>query len=141
MQGIDQVIGNEQNGSGRIHLRNDIVLMIVLLVAVGAGALYLFVFRGSGDMVKVTVDGELYGVYALSQNRTEDIRTGDDGSRLNRLIIRDGRAYVETATCPDGICAAHRPVFRNGESIVCLPHRVVITVFTEQGTDSPDIVA
>ena len=92
-------------------------------------------------MIKVTVDGELYGTYSLSQNITEDIRTGDDGSGLNRLIIKDGKAYVESASCPDGICVSHRPVFRNGESIVCLPNRVVITVITGDTSDAPDIVA
>ena len=131
----------ERNGISKVHLRNDVVMIILLLVLAGAGALYLFAFRGSGDTVNVTVDGELYGVYALSEPRVEEIRTEEDGSRLNRLVIRDGKAYVESASCPDGICAAHRPVFRRGESIVCLPHRVVITVVTEQRADSPDIVA
>lgn len=91
-------------------------------------------------MVKVTVDGELYGVYSLSQNMTEDIHTGEDGQQLNRLVIRDGKAFVENATCPDGICAAHRSISRNGESIVCLPHRVVITVAAAETDDAPDIV-
>lgn len=131
----------KQKSICNFHLRNDIVLIVLLLVIAGAGALYLFAFRGSGDTVQVTVDGELYGVYALSQTLTEDIRTGDDQTRLNRLVIRDGKAYVESASCPDGICAAHRPIFRRGESIVCLPHRVVITVVTEQTADAPDIVA
>ena len=66
--------------------------------------------------------------------------TGADGKHRNRLVICDGKAYMETATCPDGICVAHRPIFRNGESIVCLPNRVVITVTTATKTDTPDVV-
>lgn len=131
----------ERKSNNKFHLRNDILLIGVLLLVAGAGILYWFVFRSSGDMVKVTVDGELYGVYSLSVNHTEDIRTGEDGAHLNRLIIREGKAHMERATCPDGICVAHRPIFRDGESIVCLPNRVVITVITDNDTDSPDIVA
>ena len=101
----------------------------------------MFVFRSSGDTVKVTVNGKLYGTYSLSQNITEDIKSGENGNQLNRLIISDGKAHMETASCPDGICVAHRPIFRSGESIVCLPNRVVITVITDNNTDSPDIVA
>lgn len=123
------------------HLRNDILFIAVLLFISAVGALYLFVFRGSGDTVKITVDGKLYGIYSLSQTVTEDISSGENGNQLNRLIIRDGKAYMETASCPDKICVAHRPIFRNGESIVCLPNRVVITVITDNNTDSPDIVA
>lgn len=125
----------------KFHLRNDILLISALLIVCAVGILYLFVFRSSGNMVKVTVDGELYGVYALSEQLTEDICTGKNNEQLNRLIIRDGKAYMEYATCPDGICVAHHPIFRVGESIVCLPNRVVITVFSDGEADTPDIVA
>lgn len=131
----------DQNNTAKRHIRNDLLLIVALLAVAAVVAIYLFVFRGTGDTVKVTVDGELYGVYSLKQDIIEDIHTGADGSQLNRLIISDGKAYVEAATCPDGICAAHRPIFRDGESIVCLPHRVVITVATENTDNAPDTVA
>ena len=122
------------------HIRNDLILIAVLLVVAVIGGIYLFLFRGTGNCVTVTVNGEKYGVYSLSQNTTVDIYTGDDNQQLNRLVIKDGKAYVETANCPDGICSDHRAVFRNGESIVCLPHGVVITVSTDNSVDAPDVV-
>ena len=131
----------KQKNIRRAHLRNDVILVGVLLLLCAVGILYLFVLRESGNVVKVTVDGELYGVYSLAEDITEEIRSGENGSAMNRLIIRDGRAYMETASCPDGICVSHRPIFRNGESIVCLPNRVVVTVFTDDAADAPDIVA
>lgn len=131
---------SEKQSINKKHLRNDIILILTLLSVSAIGLLYLFVFRSGGNTVKVMVDGELYGMYSLSQNVTEDIVSGENGSQLNRLIIRDGRAYMEVATCPDGICVAHRPIFRNGESIVCLPNRVVITVIISDDSDAPDVV-
>ena len=122
------------------HLRGDILLIGGLLLAAAIAFACVFLLRGDGDSVRVTVDGELYGVYALSQDVTVNIRTAD-GEANNRLVIRDGKAQVETATCPDGICAAHYPIFRDGESIVCLPNRVVITVVTAQSGDAPDVIA
>ena len=121
--------------------RNDLVLIAVILVMAAVGALYLFVFRPGGNTVRVTVDGKEYGTYSLAQDRVVEIRTGENESELNKLVIREGKAFVETATCPDGICANHAPVFRDGESIVCLPHGVVITVTLSQGEEGPDIVA
>ena len=127
---------NKQN-----RIRNDVLLVAVLLLLCAVGILYLFVFREGGDTVRVTVDGELKAVYSLREDFTEEIRTGEDDGQFNRLIIQDGRAFVESASCPDGICVGHRPIFRNGESIVCLPHGVVITVFTDNDKYAPDIVA
>lgn len=132
---------NEPTKKGISRLRNDVLLIAALLLLSAVGIVYLFVFRPGGDTVKVTVDGELYGIYSLSEPRTEEIRGGEDGGQINRLIIRDGKAYMESATCPDGICVSHRPIFRNGESIICLPNRVVVTVITENTPDAPDIVA
>lgn len=126
-----------QSTSRKRLLRNDLILVAVLL-AIAVVTTGLLLLRGNGDTVRVTVNGELYGEYALSDTVTHEIVTGD--SSRNRLVIRDGKAFVEEASCPDGICAAHRPIYRNGESIVCLPHGVVITVITAASEDAPDIV-
>ncbi len=131
-------VDEKQSDKTPRRLRNDILLIGALLFVAAIGAVYLFFFRGHGTTVTVTVDGELYGTYSLSQTVVEEIISGEN---VNRLIIRDGKAFVETATCPDGICVAHRPIFRDGESIVCLPNRVVVTVTDETDTGAPDIVA
>ena len=122
-------------------IKNDIIFIIALLAAVSLIGLAFFIFRDEGDKVTVTVDGAIYGEYSLGTNVRVDIRTGDDMSESNVLIIKDGKAYVESATCPDGICASHKPISREGESIVCLPHKVVITVDTVEESEAPDIVA
>ena len=121
-------------------LRNDSILIAVLLLVAAIGCIYLFVFRNSGNTVTVTVDGKLYAEYALTENMTKDLYMGKNGEHCNRLVIRDGKAFMETATCPDGICVAHRPIFRDGESIVCLPNRVVVTVTTVHETETPDVI-
>ena len=120
--------------------RNDVLFIaVLLLIVVLAGAAFFFL-RGEGDSVTVSVDGKHYGTYPLHADLTLSIRTGEEGDQENLLVIRDGHAYVESATCPDGICAAHKPISREGESIVCLPHRVVITVHPTDG-EEPDIIA
>lgn len=128
---------NGHHTHSKKKIRNDLLFITALLLVVAIAGGCLWLFQGEGDTVTVTVDGAVYAVYPLSQDRVEDIRTGETG--LNRLIISGGKAWVETATCPDGICAGHRPIHREGESIVCLPHRVVVTVSTNNA-DQPDVV-
>lgn len=130
---------NKQSNHTVHRIRNDIIFIIALLVLSAAALVYLFVFRSGGNTVEVTVDGELFGVYRLSEDILVEIQSGGGGT--NRLVISGGKAHMESASCPDGICVAHRPVFRDSESIVCLPNRVVVTVKTENDTDSPDITA
>lgn len=122
------------------NIRNDLILIICILLVATIGLVYLNFFRTPGNTVSVSIDGVEYGVYSLSQEITEDIYSGDNDQNHNRLVISNGKAYMETASCPDGICVSHKPVFRDGESIVCLPNRVVITVITADKTDNPDII-
>ena len=119
-------------------LRNDIIFIVALLAVIAIAGACLYLFRGEGNTVSVSVDGKVIATYPLNVNRVEDIHTDGDG--LNRLVIKDGKAWVETASCPDGICAAHKPIHREGESIVCLPNKVVITVGTTDGDDGLDVV-
>ncbi|MBE6811256.1 MAG: NusG domain II-containing protein [Ruminococcaceae bacterium] len=120
--------------------RNDIILIVCVLFVATVGIVYLNFFRSTGDTVTVTVDGTEYGVYPLAQDRTEDIYSGEDNLNHNRLVISDGKAYMGCASCPDGICVAHKPVYRDGESIICLPNRVVVTVAVDGEADTPDII-
>ena len=94
-------------------------------------------FRTEGSSVTVTVDGKLFGKYSLNEKRSIEIKT-ENG--YNVLVIDNGVAYVKEASCPDGICSSHRPVRYNGQSIICLPNKVVIEVSSDsQG--QPDIIA
>ena len=44
------------------------------------------------------------------------------------LVISDGKADMESADCPNQICVHHGAISHTGETIVCLPNRVVIEV-------------
>ena len=72
-------------------------------------------------------------------NKNTDDR--DNDQQFNLLIIKNGRAYVKDASCPDGICSSHSKIYRDGESIVCLPNRVVVTVVSSSNDDAPDTTA
>ena len=91
-------------------------------------------------MVEVAINGEAYGVYSLNEEIEVDIFSGEGNAQVNRMIISGGKVYVENASCPDKICVNHRPIYRDGESIVCLPNGVVIEVSVSDTSDSPDIV-
>ena len=61
-------------------------------------------------------------------------------SSINILVIENGKAYVNQASCPDGICSSHRPIGNDGESIICLPNKVVVEIRTSD-KNRPDVIA
>ena len=123
---------------GSKKLRNDIILIIALVLVALVALAALLLFRGEGAVVSVTVDGDVIAEYPLSEDREVEIES--DGG-YNILIIEDGKARVESASCPDGICSAHRPISRDGESIICLPNKVVIEAHASYAADgAPDVI-
>ena len=139
MNQTNQTTKPTATGGGR-KFRNDLIFIAAILAVVAIGAAALFFLRGEGSTVQVEVDGTVIGTYPLSVDREVEIITGENGEELNLLVIKDGKATVTTATCPDGICAAHKPISREGESIICLPHKVVVTVIGGSG-EEPDVIA
>lgn len=117
------------------------ILIGVLVLTLSLAGLLWYTCRPEGDTVVVMVNGEVYGTYSLSETVTVDICTGEKADRHNVMVIEDGRVRVQSASCPDGICAGHKPIHRDGESIVCRPHRLVITVHATDESQQPDVIA
>ena len=115
--------------------KNDLVLIIgilgiALIVMLGV-QLYQQKVAGGGALVVVTVDGEERGRYSLDADISERIELGD--GTFNVLEIADGYAQISEASCPDQICVKHNHIRYTGETIVCLPNKVVVSV--EGGMD------
>lgn len=118
--------------------KNDLILLVVLL-AVAALGFYFFYFRNrpQGDQVQITIDGTVYGTYSLS--REQEIQIPDaSGTTTNVLSIKDGKAKMIEANCPDKLCEYQNAISKSGESIICLPNKVVVTVTGEQDDDTID---
>lgn len=112
--------------------RNDVILVAVLMVLGGALALFLYATRRDGGYVSVQVDGER--LMELSLRADTQVVLGS-GEHTNTLVIENGTARVVEADCPDQICVSQGAVRYEGESIVCLPHKLVITVEGGQAND------
>lgn len=108
--------------------KNDCFLAAGILIAAAVILLIQLMGAARGELtVSVTVDGVLYGTYSLAEDIQVDI------NETNRLIIEDESIRMEWADCPDQVCVNHVSISRDGESIICLPNRVVVSI---NGTES-----
>ena len=90
--------------------------------------------RRPGNMLEITIDGELYGTWSLNENRIIEIGDG------NTCEIKNGSVRMTAASCPDQYCINSRPIDRDGGSIVCLPNKVILKINGESD-DLPDTIA
>lgn len=87
----------------------------------------IYLFSKTGESVRITIDGTVYGTYSLNEDR--EIPVERDGSVINVVRIEDGSVRMEQATCPDALCIRQGAISRERQTIVCLPHKLVVEVY------------
>ena len=106
--------------------KKDIILGIGIIAAALLMLLVLQINRGEeGNRIQVILDGKIYGTYSLEKNQVIEI---EEGSFYNKIRVEDGKAYMEEANCPDGYCEEQGKISRHTQTIVCLPHKLVVEV-------------
>lgn len=81
--------------------------------------------KTSGKILRGEQNSKLYGEYPLDIDREVVF---DDGVHFNKIVIKDGKAYMDEANCRDQICTHMKEISMNGETIICLPNRVFLEV-------------
>ncbi len=119
--------------------RKEILLILAFLLAAG---ILFGIARLTGNVenadVVVTQDGEevlrrplaLNGSYSFDQ---------EDGSH-NVVKVEGGFAWMEEANCRDHLCMHQGKIHNRAGTIVCLPHRIAVTIEGHTGTNAEDEV-
>lgn len=106
---------------------SDIILVAVLLVISLSVFLVFYLTRTEGDTVVVSVDGVKVAEYPLSIDGVYYLNGG-----TNVLVIEDNKAYIREANCPGyQDCVEQGRISFVGESIVCLPNKVIVEIVGE----------
>lgn len=122
--------GREHKGRRDLILISACVLLAVFLLAAQR------LLQKSGNWAVVRQEGRELGRYPLSQDAQIPLHTAEG---YNLLVIEAGQAYIREADCPNGLCIQEGRVSRTGESLVCLPHQLTVTI--EGGEEALDGVS
>lgn len=93
-------------------------------------------FRESGDTARLTLEGKTVmevpldkdGIYSLQEDPSV------------RFQVKDGAAAFIDADCPDKICENEGFLSKDGQTAVCLPRRVSLTIVRAGEDLGPDII-
>lgn len=134
---------SNQSGENGITVSNkfkkyrlDIIVISLLLLVTIALLLVVTLTKEKGNYVVVEINGVATGEYPLSINGTFELNDG-----TNILVIENGEAYLSYSNCPDHTCERTGKIRYVGETIVCLPNRLAITVQGENTENSVDLIS
>lgn len=113
--------------------KNDILLVGVLLLAAFSwwGISW---WRGQGaaaSHVNIWQNTVLTGNYPLDAEEPLALPLGSSLG-TNHVVIENGSVRMTAASCPDQVCVQSGPISQPGQTIVCLPNRIVIEITGEK---------
>ena len=112
----------------------DIALLLALLALSLISGIIIAVTMPSPEYVVIKSDGVETARLPLNEDCT--YRIGDG----NTIEISGGSVRMSFADCPDKICVKTGAISRSGQSIVCAPHRIVVTITGKQSNNSYDVI-
>lgn len=102
-----------------------IVLLILLIVFSVAVPVYAGLGSDEpGSLAQIKIDGQIVKELDLTQDGEWD---NNDFS----ILVHQGSLRVVHSNCPDQICVLRGPIKREGEAVVCVPNRILITIISQ----------
>lgn len=109
----------------KIITKRDLMLIIILLAVMIILILFMHLNKKTGYNVRISADGKTIKTLSLDKDE-EYFFEGDKG--YNVVVIKNNEVYVKEADCPDKICVNHKKISNIGETIICLPHKLVVEI-------------
>lgn len=112
----------------KLFRKGDLILA-ALVVAASAALLIFQIPSSSPQRVVITIDNQICRDVPLSLDQTIEIQG-------NTVVIEQGRVRMAQAGCPDKRCVRQGAISRAGQSIICLPARLVVSIEGGGGFDA-----
>jgi hypothetical protein len=104
-----------------------VIACIIVISSIGVFA-YMNIIKGSSHIAEIKQDGKVIRTIDLDKIDTaEEIKiTYKDG--YNIIRVENGRIRIIDADCPDKLCVKTGWITESGQSVICLPHKLIIKI-------------
>lgn len=83
--------------------------------------------KEAGEVV-VSRGGRVTSIFPIDVNRAVKIK---DKENFCKIVINKNRVHVSQSNCPNKLCVSQGWIAKTNESIICLPHNLVISVVSD----------
>ena len=121
----------------------DIILIVLLICLSFIPELVFGVMMGenyNGTYAEVTLDGKFYKKILLSEHRGEDKIDVKTEYGYNIIEIKDASIGIIDADCRDRICIKSGFISKPGQLSVCLPHKLMVEIKSNDNEKNIDVI-
>ena len=127
----------------RIIKKMDIVIIAVLLIL--SFTPHLIFFKTSQKSSKnnyaiIQVDGKIHKKIDLSKVKKSEKVNLNLPNGKNTLLIKDNSIQMDSANCNDALCVKQGNISKVGQTIICLPHKLIIEIKGDELDSKDDLI-
>ena len=121
--------------------RGDLVVILILAIAV----ISWFEINKLGEtkderQIVIETNGSVYKTIPMEKGmKLQDIHIDLENGNHIDIVVDESGAYVKDVICPDKLCQKTGLVSKVGQSIVCLPNKVVAYVEGKSESEVDDV--
>lgn len=108
-------------------LKGDIIIIISVIIS----ALLIFfitsdmlIYESDVIFVEINLNGDI--IHKLSIEDDVEILVEDNYQNL--VVIEGNSVKVINSTCPDGVCENFGNIQKEGQTIICMPNKLIIQI-------------
>lgn len=121
------------------------IVIIVLLICLSFTPHLIFAKTWSKDYsstyANIKISGKVYKDIPLSSTYGEKTFVIDTDHGKNTITIKGDTIQIVEADCHDDLCVKQGAICKVGQSVICLPHELIIEIKGEESSDSDIILS
>lgn len=115
-------------------------IFVIFLIIIFSFLIYFFTNKvpredyGSSKKIVITVDGKIFKEVELKENTDLNIDINTEYGN-NEVHIENGEVQMQESDCKDKICMKMGKIKLTGDSIICLPNRLMVKIVEDKPSD------
>ena len=102
-----------------------IIFAFIAILSIACFVYVQSVTNEQGSTVVIEINGEVVKKLDLNTDTVYEVKNRDD---YNIVEVKDGKVSVTESNCKDHICVNTPAISKVGQSIICLPHKLVVRI-------------
>lgn len=117
-----------------------IIITLILISFIPEGVMFITNYnKHTRIFVEVYSEGKLLKKLPLDKDLEKTNFAIDNELGENIIEIEDGEVKIIDADCHDKICVKSHAISKPGESLICLPHKVVVRIIGEGKQETDEV--
>lgn len=106
------------------------LISLIILLALVTCVIFIIPKQAEFLQVEISVEGNLYSLIELNQLEPYQLVELVGPLGISTVEIKEGKVRMLSSPCPDHICMGMGWMGNHGQTIACVPNRIIIKVIS-----------